>query len=51
MNATPDAIAALNEMPIRVVGGQPVLVRDVAYVRDGGPPQVNIVRADGLLRC
>jgi multidrug efflux pump subunit AcrB len=47
MNATPDAIASLNEMPIRVVGGQPVLVRDVAYVRDGGPPQVNIVRADG----
>ena len=30
MNATPDAIAALNEIPIRVVNGQPVLVRDVA---------------------
>ncbi|MBL7644506.1 efflux RND transporter permease subunit, partial [Escherichia coli] len=27
--------------------GQPVLVRDVAYVRDGGPPQVNVVSADG----
>ncbi|CAO4180718.1 Acriflavin resistance protein [Methylorubrum aminovorans] len=47
MNATPDAIAALNEIPIKVVAGQPVLVRDVAYVRDGGPPQVNVVRADG----
>ncbi|MGE7152368.1 efflux RND transporter permease subunit [Methylorubrum rhodesianum] len=47
MNATPDAIAALNEIPIKVVNGQPVLVRDVAYVRDGGPPQVNVVRADG----
>ncbi|MCJ2038014.1 efflux RND transporter permease subunit [Methylobacterium sp. J-059] len=48
LNATPDAIAALNEIPIKVVAGQPVLVRDVAYVRDGGPPQVNIVRSDGL---
>ncbi|WP_336486555.1 efflux RND transporter permease subunit [Methylobacterium nigriterrae] len=48
LNATPEAIEALNEIPIKVVAGQPVLVRDVAYVRDGGPPQVNIVRADGL---
>ena len=40
LNATPDAIEALNQVPIRVVGGQPVLVRDVANVRDGGPPQV-----------
>ncbi|UMY16829.1 efflux RND transporter permease subunit [Methylobacterium organophilum] len=47
LNATPDAIAQLNEIPIKVVAGQPVLVRDVAHVRDGGPPQVNIVRADG----
>ncbi|KQP23739.1 RND transporter [Methylobacterium sp. Leaf102] len=48
LNASPDAIDALNQIPIRVVGGQPILVRDVAHVRDGGPPQVNIVRADGV---
>jgi multidrug efflux pump subunit AcrB len=48
LNASPEAIDALNQIPIKVVGGQPILVRDVAYVRDGGPPQVNIVRADGL---
>uniref|UniRef100_UPI0035CB42F2 efflux RND transporter permease subunit n=1 Tax=uncultured Methylobacterium sp. TaxID=157278 RepID=UPI0035CB42F2 len=48
LNATADAISALNEIPIKVVAGQPVLIRDVAYVRDGGPPQVNIVRSDGL---
>lgn len=48
LNATPDAIEALNQVPIRVVDGQPILVRDVANVRDGGPPQVNIVRTDGL---
>ncbi|MCE4224779.1 efflux RND transporter permease subunit [Methylobacterium sp. C25] len=47
LNATPDTIAELNEIPIKVVAGQPVLVRDVAHVRDGGPPQVNVVRSDG----
>ena len=47
LNATPETIAAINEIPIRVLGGQPVLVRDVAHVRDGAPPQLNIVRADG----
>lgn len=48
LNATPDAIEALNALPIKTVAGQPVLVRDVAQVRDGGPPQVNVVRADGI---
>ncbi|MBX9931477.1 MAG: efflux RND transporter permease subunit [Methylobacterium sp.] len=47
LNASPETIDALNLIPIKVVSGQPVLVRDVAFVRDGGPPQVNIVRADG----
>ncbi len=47
LNATPPSIATLNTAPIRVVAGQPVLVRDVAYVRDGGPPQINVVRSDG----
>ncbi|GJD34534.1 efflux RND transporter permease subunit [Methylobacterium aerolatum] len=47
LNATPPSIEALNTAPIKVVAGQPVLVRDVAYVRDGGPPQINVVRADG----
>ncbi len=47
LNATPPSIETLNTAPIRVVAGQPVLVRDVAYVRDGGPPQINVVRSDG----
>nr|WP_294505746.1 efflux RND transporter permease subunit [uncultured Rhodopila sp.] len=47
LNSTPEAIATLNEVPIKVVNGSPILVRDVAYVRDGGPPQQNIVRQDG----
>ena len=47
LNSTPEAISTLNEVPIKVVNGSPILVRDVAYVRDGGPPQQNIVRQDG----
>jgi multidrug efflux pump subunit AcrB len=47
LNATPPSIETLNTAPIKVVAGQPVLVRDVAQVRDGGPPQINVVRADG----
>jgi multidrug efflux pump subunit AcrB len=47
LNSAPEAISALNVLPIKEVGGTPVLVRDVAYVRDGSPPQQNIVRADG----
>jgi multidrug efflux pump subunit AcrB len=47
LNSTPEAISALNDVPIKVVNGSPILIRDVAYVRDGGPPQQNIVRQDG----
>lgn len=47
LNATPPSIETLNTAPIKIVAGQPVLVRDVAFVRDGGPPQINVVRADG----
>lgn len=47
LNSSPEAIATLNEVPVKVVNGSPILVRDVAYVRDGGPPQQNIVRQDG----
>ncbi len=47
LNSAPEAISALNVLPIKVVAGSLVLVLDVAYVRDGSPPQQNIVRADG----
>ncbi len=47
LNSVPEAVASINEMPVKVVNGSPILVRDVAYVRDGGPPQQNIVRANG----
>ncbi|TXN76867.1 efflux RND transporter permease subunit [Methylobacterium sp. WL8] len=47
LNSSPQLVDQLNRIPIKVVNDQPVLLRDVAHVRDGSPPQTNIVRADG----
>jgi multidrug efflux pump subunit AcrB len=47
MNGSPSAIAGLNNLPVKTVGGTTTYVRDVAYVRDGFSPQTNIVRKDG----
>jgi CzcA family heavy metal efflux pump len=46
-NSAPLAISDLNNLPIRTVNGAVIYVRDVAHVRDGNPPQTNIVRVDG----
>ncbi len=46
-NSAPDSIAALNDLPIRTVNGATLYVHDVGNVRDGFPPQTNIVRVDG----
>ena len=47
LNATPAPLEDLNKIPIKIVDGIPIQVRDVAYVRDGSPPQLNAVRANG----
>ncbi len=47
LNAAPEQLSDLNAIPVRVVNGTPILVRDVAFVRDGSPPQQNFVRANG----
>ncbi len=46
-NSAPDSIEALNDLPIKTVNGATIYVRDVGNVRDGFPPQTNIVRVDG----
>ena len=46
-NSAPTLIEALNDLPIRTVNGAAIYIRDVAHVRDGNPPQTNIVRVDG----
>jgi multidrug efflux pump subunit AcrB len=46
-NSAPSALQALNDMPVRAVNGTVVYIHDVAHVRDGNPPQTNIVRVNG----
>ncbi|MGB8259850.1 MAG: efflux RND transporter permease subunit [Terracidiphilus sp.] len=46
-NSSPEVVDELNNLPIRQVNGATIYVRDVAHVRDGSPPQTNIVRVDG----
>ncbi|RRA48448.1 efflux RND transporter permease subunit [Acidipila sp. EB88] len=46
-NSAPSTIEGLNNLPIRSVNGNMVYMHDVAHVRDGFPPQTNIVRVDG----
>ena len=46
-NAAPQTIADLNRIPIKTIGGTTIYIKDVAWVRDGSPPQTNIVRVNG----
>jgi len=47
LNNSPLKIEELGNLPIKAVNGATVYVRDVAQVRDGNPPQTNIVHVDG----
>jgi multidrug efflux pump subunit AcrB len=47
LNDSPKEIAEFNNLPIKVVDGAVVFMRDVAYVHDGSPPQTNVVHLDG----
>ncbi len=47
LNTSPSVIEDLGRLPIRVVDGAMVYVRDVAHVRDGNSPQTNIVHVAG----
>ena len=46
-NATPATIDDLNNIPIKVVNGATVFVKDVGQVHDGWLVQQNVVREDG----
>src|SRR5207248_702419 len=47
LNASPDLLAQIEAIPVKVVKGTTVYVRDVAHVRDGYSPQTNIVHVEG----
>jgi multidrug efflux pump subunit AcrB len=46
-NAAPQTIADLNQIPVKTIGSTTIYIKDVAWVRDGFPPQTNIVRVNG----
>jgi CzcA family heavy metal efflux pump len=47
LNNSPLRMEDLGNLPIKAVNGAMVYVHDVASVRDGNPPQTNIVHVDG----
>ncbi len=47
LNNAPSALEGLANLPIKNVNGAMVYMRDVANVRDGNPPQTNIVHVEG----
>ena len=47
LNNSPLKIEELGDLPIKAVNGAMVYVRDVATIRDGNPPQTNIVHVNG----
>jgi len=47
MNNSPDAIDAIQQFPIKEVGGKTIFMRDVAYVHDGYQIQTNYVSQNG----
>ena len=47
LNGSPKTVAELNDLPIKTVGTNTIYIHDVAWVRDGFPPQTNIVRVNG----
>ncbi len=47
MNGSPETIEAMNDLPVRSVNGAITYLREVAHVRDGFQPQVNIVKQNG----
>ena len=46
-NSAPSVVSDLNNLPIKTANGSVIYIHDVAHVRDGNPPQTNIVRVDG----
>ncbi|RYC30175.1 efflux RND transporter permease subunit [Lichenibacterium minor] len=47
LNDSPKVMADFNDLPIKVVDGTVIFMRDVASVHSGSPPQTNVVQLDG----
>jgi CzcA family heavy metal efflux pump len=47
LNNAASGVDELANIPVKVVNGATIYMRDIAQVRDGNPPQTNIVHVDG----
>jgi multidrug efflux pump subunit AcrB len=47
LNSSAKTVEELNDIPVKIVNGAMVFLRDVAYVHDGANFQINISRRDG----
>jgi multidrug efflux pump subunit AcrB len=47
LHGSPSTVEELNDLPVKTVGETPIYIRDVGHVRNGYPPQTNIVRVNG----
>ena len=47
LNNSPTEMSGLANLPVKTVNGATIYLHDVAHVRDGYPPQTNIVHVDG----
>ena len=47
LHGSPSTVEELNDLPVKTVNDMPIYIRDVAHVRNGFPPQTNIVRVNG----
>jgi multidrug efflux pump subunit AcrB len=46
-NAVPERVETIGNSMVKVVGGKPVFIRDVARVEDGGSPETQAVSVNG----
>ncbi|MCU1330450.1 MAG: acriflavin resistance protein [Bryobacterales bacterium] len=47
LNSSPTTVQGVNDLPVKLVNGNIVYMRDIAQVRDGYSVQANIVRENG----
>ena len=47
LNNSPGVLDQLNNLPIKQINGATIYIRDVAEVRDGFSPQINMVKLNG----
>jgi CzcA family heavy metal efflux pump len=46
LNNASDTVEEMNNLPVKMVNGATIYMRDVAHVRDGAPPQNNVVHVN-----